>query len=211
MKGIKALMFNWIVRIFKGGSSGISHPAEDLSSPIELSRPDVPRHMSPTPRQGGFQAATMDDADFIFDSILQGARSGHFNEEYLHSNQGLRIQIHNSISLGRCPTHRGGASTAFMYVYAEDSRTIGFSWVVKTQRRDEWELYMMAVARDCRRRGVGEKIVCETIQRLPGNAKVLARVYRASDIMLRVLLKMGFKRSTVQRQRDAISLSYARQ
>ena len=160
-------------------------------------------------RRSGFQLADISDIQFVFDSIVLEASSGHFTSEYLYPipQHGLQQQIRNSILQRRCPTHRGGESGAAIYVYVDNNRPVAFSWVVETDRSGELELYLLAVAPDSRKGGMGKTMVMETIAQFPLKTKFIARLYPASHVMLRMLVAIGFTRRPRQ-GRTTTHLSY---
>lgn len=164
-------MFNWLTKLFSSRRSGPQRPE-------------------------GFQPATLLDESFIFHSILAEAAHGHFSSNYHLPNLqlGLIDQIQSSIIQGVCPTHRSPISESSFYVVVKENNPVGFSWVVETDKRGERELYLLAVSPEHRAQGIGRTLVSETIARFPPKTKFIARLYQPSQVMLKMLIKMGFKR-----------------
>lgn len=184
-------MFNWLTKLFAKPQSGTPFPTDTAS------RPD------------GFQLASLLDAQFIFDSILAEASCGHFNSNYLHpiSHRGLVHQIQSSITQRKCPTHRNPSSESTIYIFVNSNCPVGFSWVVETEKRGEKELYLLAVSASHRKKGICKSLVSETIFQYPPKTKFIARLYQASQTMLRILISMGFKRAP-NRGKTTVCLSY---
>ena len=182
-------MLNWLRNRFKKNTSGNSPVTNARNSTINQS----------TVRNDGFQPAIFSDSEFIFEAILSGASDGHFTEGYLAkiAHKGLRHQIKSSILHRECITHRGQCKSD-MYVFLENNCPVGFSWVVETDKNGEKELYALAVSPAQRKRGIGRSIAKQTIQAFPQKTKFLARLYQPSQVMLRLLISMGFKRSVKQ-------------
>lgn len=193
-------MLTWIKKIFTKPTLGTVLPANNSSSPEEFSalRPD------------GFQSATLSDTQFIFDSILEEASCGHFNSEYLlpRSRDGLIHQIESSITQGKCLTHSNAQLESKIYVFLDSNYPVGFSWVLEKNKTEKKELYLLAVMPKHRRTGIGNILVSETISRFPSKTKFTARVYLKSDNILKILIKIGFKRAMKLGKSTIIRLSY---
>jgi len=183
-------MFNWLTKLF------IPKPGTMLS-------------LNTASRLDGFQPASLLDAQFILDSILAEASCGHFSSDYLLpiSHSGLVHQIQSSITQRICPTHRNSLSKSAIYIFLDSNCPVGFSWVVETEKSGEKELYLLAVLPKHRKKGIGKILISETISQYPPKTKFIARLFPASQMMLRMLIAMGFKRAP-NRGKSTVCLSY---
>lgn len=173
-------MFNWLRRLFKKLGTN------EAFAPRSTSRPD------------GVQPARLCDTQYIFESVLVGASRGYFNSAYLlpGARRGLVHQIRASINHRECPTHRGSISESTIHVFVEANAPIGFIWILATENEGERELYLVAVSPGHRSKGIGKRLVSETISRFPSKTKFVSRLDRGSQAMLRVLISMGFKETS---------------
>jgi ribosomal protein S18 acetylase RimI-like enzyme len=148
----------------------------------------------------GFYPATRDHADYVLESLIAEASEGHFSVNFLRpaARQGLMQQITSSIAINRCPTHRGTISHSFIYVYLQDDRPAGFSWVLAPDTQGEHEVYLFGVSREYRGRGIGKALLTRTLTQFPVGTKFTARVYDASVAMRRLLTAIGFGKSYKQ-------------
>lgn len=184
-------MFNWLRRFFKKFNSS------EVSAPRRTSRPN------------GVQPASLSDTQFIFESVLVGASRGYFNSAYLlpGARRGLVHQIRASINHRECPTHRGSNSESTIHVFVEANAPIGFMWVLATENEGERELYLVAVSPGHRSKGIGKRLVSETISRFPSKTKFVSRLSQGSRAMLNLLTAMGFE-ETSSPGANTMSVSY---
>ena len=169
-------MLDWITRFFK--------------------RQERP-HLAPAParrRPDGFQEASLEDEDFIFEQIQAEARAGHFNKDYLFSqtHSGLRIQLKSSIQQHRCPSHRPGLMSSRLFVHILNDVPVGFSWAWEGQKPGSWELYLLAVDSSHRKKGLGKALLDGTISVFPSKSNFEARLYKSSTTMKGMLESVGF-------------------
>ncbi|MBI3713341.1 MAG: GNAT family N-acetyltransferase [Burkholderiales bacterium] len=183
-------MINWFKRTFEQSSDLNRATAEEIL------------------RCDGFQEASSEDAQFIFDSILSEISNGHFSSNYLLplAQRGLIHQIETSIQSRHSITHRGKCES-IIYIFLSGNCPIGFSWVVETEKTGERELYMLAVSPNHRNKGIGKALILHTIAQFPSKTKFFARLYFSSLIMLRTLRAMGFKRG-IKQGKKTVWLSY---
>lgn len=151
----------------------------------------------------GFQLARQEHAQYIFDAIVQGAKDGHFNPDYMleFSHPGLRDQICTSIA-SQAMRSSQGVTVSFIYVLIRNNAPVGFSWVVQWEAkfRPEYELYLLAVSPAEWKNGYGTMLLDESIRQFPTGTKFHARLYAASHVMLRNMIKKGFKRKIAMKQ-----------
>lgn len=151
----------------------------------------------------GFQLARQEHAQYIFDAVVQGAKDGHFNSDYMLalSHPGLRDQIFSSITSQAMRSCRG-ATVSFIYVLIRNDVPVGISWVVQWGAKlpQEYELYLLAVSPTERKNGFGTTLLDESIRQFPTGTKFHARLYAASHVMLRNMIKKGFKRKIAMKQ-----------
>ncbi|MCG5501876.1 GNAT family N-acetyltransferase [Ectothiorhodospira lacustris] len=146
----------------------------------------------------GLHPAELADIKFIFDSIQREANAGHFNSDLLFpiAHPGLYKQIFDSITTGCSPTSSGQVPSWF-YVSFDAGVRAGFYWLIE-ERSNLFELYMVAVEPSFRNRGIGKSILEHVNDRIPIGAKIKARLYRPSAIMLKMLVADGFARDVKQ-------------
>lgn len=184
-------MFSWLKKLF----------TKPRSSTVFL--------VEPVARPDGFQLASLADAQFIFNSILAEASRGHFNSDYLFSfsRDGLIHQIQSSITQRKSPMHRNSLSESEIYIYIDGNSPVGFSWVVEAEKHGEKEIYLLTVSPSHRNKGIGKILVSKTISQYPSKTKFIARLYQASQTMLKMLIAIGFKRAP-SRGKSTVHLSY---
>ncbi|NMM42798.1 GNAT family N-acetyltransferase [Pseudoalteromonas arctica] len=162
---------------------------------------------SPIPEKpiNGILLATEHDVDFIFQSVLNEAKVGHFNQDFLlpMTHTGLKKQIVDSIHTGYSPTASGVVPSKF-YVYKKNNKQVGFYWVIEDSK-NVFELYMISVVTSERKQGIGASLLSHAESEFIG-FKVKARLYHPSNIMLAMLVKSGFKRG-VKQGKNTIHLS----
>lgn len=157
----------------------------------------------------GVYPAELSDIAFIFDSIQREANAGHFNSDLLLpiAHPGLYKQISDSIATGYSPTSTGRVPSWF-YVSFDAGVKMGFYWLIE-ERTNLFELYMVAVEPGFRKRGIGKSILEHVNKRIPSGAKLKARLYRPSSIMLKMLVADGFSRDA-KRGKSTIHISKKR-
>jgi hypothetical protein len=163
--------------------------SERIEDALESSIPEKPIK--------GIHLATVHDVDFIFQSVLNGAKLGHFNPDFLlpMTHLGLKKQILDSIHTGYTPTTSGVVPSKF-YVYKKDKKQVGFYWVIEDSK-NVFELYMISVETSERKQGIGASLLSHAESKLVG-FKLKSRLYHPSKVMLAMLVKSGFKRDIKQ-------------
>lgn len=146
-------------------------------------------------RPDGFQEASLEDEDFIFEQIQAEAQAGHFNKDYLlpQTHPGLRIQLKSSIQQHSCPSHRPGFRSSRLFVHLLNHAPVGFSWAWEGQKPGSWELYLLAVDPSHRKKGLGKSLLDGTINMFPSKTNFEARPYKSSTAMRRMLESVGFE------------------
>jgi ribosomal protein S18 acetylase RimI-like enzyme len=145
-------------------------------------------------RPDGFQDATLEDEDYIFEQIQAEARAGHFNNDYLlpQTHSGLRAQLKSTIQQHSCQSHRPGLRRSCLFVHILNDAPVGFSWAWEGQKPGSWELYLLAVDPTHRKRNFGKGLLDGTISVFPSKTNFEARLYKSSTTMRGMLVSVGF-------------------
>ncbi len=157
------------------------------------------------PKKQGIHKATLKENKFIFNQVLASAQHGHFNRQYTQpmTHPGLKHQIDLSITLGKCPTasskHPGRIveRTSRIDVFFDSGTPVGFVWTVKNTNT-EFEIYLLAVDTQARKTGIGSQLLNHAICTIPSNNKIVARLYKASNVMMDMMIKLGFTKGKKQ-------------
>ncbi|NRA82295.1 MAG: GNAT family N-acetyltransferase [Gammaproteobacteria bacterium] len=147
------------------------------------------------------------DSDFIFNQIIEGSKSGHFNSAFVipRYHLGIKKQIEDSVKSNSCETVNGIVSSRF-YVASINDDLVGFYWVIRN-KPSEFEIYMLSVAPKNRKKGIGSELLSHSLKSIPKGSTMVARLYSASTVMLTMIYKVGFKKSKKQNAKETVKLS----
>lgn len=146
-----------------------------------------------------FREATIADQEYIFSSLLREAKTGHFNQAYLHSqaHPGTRLQILSTIQNLNMPTPSGKNDDAILNVLVNSNQPIGFSWLRTFNEKHEngWEVYLMALEPSFRKQKLGQTLLDETLKIIKSPNNVFVRVYKKpiNHAMSKLLSQNKFK------------------
>jgi N-acetylglutamate synthase-like GNAT family acetyltransferase len=151
--------------------------------------------------------AEFSHSDFIFNQIIEGAKSGHFNSAFVvpQFHLGLKKQIEDSVKSNSCETVNGNVSSRF-YVASINDDLVGFYWVIRN-KPSEFEIYMLSVAPKNRNNGIGSELLNHSLKSIPKGSTMVARLYGASKVMLTMMRKVGFNKSQKQNAKETVKLS----
>lgn len=137
--------------------------------------------------------ADLSDIDFIHEVFMQGVEAGHFPEELLEEEQQslVRGNMESVITQG---IQRDNGLRAQAIVYEDDEQRIGF--VIMSELIPKMggnEMYVIAVDKNYRGKGYGNKILDDIIQRWVSHSDLYVRCRPDSEVMYHMLTKRGFK------------------
>jgi hypothetical protein len=141
--------------------------------------------------------ASINDIQYIFNSILNEAKNKHFNPEYCNPfrHKGLMQQIRCTIEKGRMPINENTFINSKIIVAHLENQAIGFSWIKEektTNNHKSWELYLLSISQSHRKRGHGKKIIEASIKELIDMKYISARLYKNSRSAMKILKDMNF-------------------
>ncbi|XZY03598.1 hypothetical protein ACT4XO_15715 [Acinetobacter baumannii] len=138
--------------------------------------------------------ASIKDLDFLFNEILEGSKSGHFNSEF-HQNPrataGLRVNLESILS------GNGRVDGPFAYglvLENNNGKPVSFLLISALEGNKGNEFWMLSTAKPFRKQGFGNQIIDEVLNAFKARkVGVTARCSPESEIMYQMLIKKGFK------------------
>jgi ribosomal protein S18 acetylase RimI-like enzyme len=139
--------------------------------------------------------ANQSDLDFLYSSCLYGARKGHYavnveNPEMLGS---LKQELQSVIDQQRLLDGRRALASVFSLNKKRIAMLIISELIPDS---DKFEIYALSVMKKYQQRGFGSQILQGLVSRLP-QAQIVARCSPASDQMVFMLEKHGFKLDSI--------------
>lgn len=140
--------------------------------------------------------ARIDDLDFIYELIVEGAKDGYFDKRLYTMSaaaSGLRVELTSILARKQ----RANGLVAYAIIYEFENRPVGFILMAAGEGNKGNELWMVAIHRKYRDRGHGTRMIQGLLDQFRGKNLVLsARRAPASESMYHILLKHGFKHVT---------------
>ncbi|EJK2102336.1 hypothetical protein VCSRO184_0843 [Vibrio cholerae] len=152
------------------------------------------------------ELATQDDASFVFTQVIESSKNGHFNPilQMPEAQMGLRLQIGDSIEEGRCYVNPIEIRNSRILIKRVNGVPVGFSWITYGED-NQYEIYLLAVVDQYRKKGYGTEILLESIKNIPHGSTIYGRLYHVSKIMREIMNKNGFK-EVKTKARDTVRL-----
>lgn len=137
--------------------------------------------------------ATINDLNFIFELIMDGAKSGYFNREFQDlpaAANGLHLELASILT----DKTRANGLTAYGIIYENKGKRAGFVLMSAGEEDKGNELWMASIKPNLRGKGFGKKMIQGVLEQFKGrNLMLFARCAQESKAMFNLLSKNGFK------------------
>ena len=139
------------------------------------------------------RSAGINDLEFIYDQIMDGAKYGYFNRKS-HQIPAIAKKLKLELTSILKNKVRLNGLSAYGVIYELNDECIGFIIMSVDKENKGDELWMAAIHPDYRNKGHGKKMITEVLEQLKESDLIItARCAPESEAMYQILLQSGFR------------------
>lgn len=138
------------------------------------------------------RSASIKDLNFLFNEILEGSKSGHFNSEFYQNPKataGLRVNLESILS------GHGRVDGPFAYGLVLENRSgksVSFLLISALEGNKGNEFWMLSTAKPFRKQGFGNQIIDEVLNAFKAKKlELVLDVMLSLKLCIKCLLKKG--------------------
>ncbi|QIA63206.1 GNAT family N-acetyltransferase [Vibrio astriarenae] len=150
-----------------------------------------------------------EDVGWVMSEIINESGHGHFDKQFLQpmTHDELRAKLFSTIDKGYFDSD-GKRSHGAIYGKYVKGKIVGFMWI-KQANQLEYEIVMMGVDREYRRRGIATEFMQMMLEKVipaTGQSRAQASLYMTSQHMMKLLRTAGFKKAKKQPEKQRVLL-----